>query len=267
MFLMTWRLPMSLTLLWVTAGGPVFGQRPAMPAPAGLSAAALRASRNLGGSGGSGARTSGSSVQRPQSATTGGMQSPGLAEDPPFCDADAATDMSMEGFRTAASFANGKGPCVILLFGSWTLRTRTQFNVGCLFSACLGLMLQATADILRRTERSLAPKLLQGSGAKARVCVGILHFVQMSLAYLCMLVAMTYQAELFFAVCAGLSVGHVTFGFAPGSAASVGQSARHQPCCSTEPSAAADELSGADAYKDLELRRVVRGGLAASPQE
>lgn len=262
--LVEWALHLPLTMM-LLALAPVYAQQSGSPSAVGLGEAALRASRSLrsGGSGGSGHHSDSSMPMSTVPPTNGGSsyQSPEYrVQEPAYCDAEMATDMSMTGFRTTASFANGKGPCVVLLFESWTLRTPIEFCIGCLFSACLGLAMQAMANVLRRMERHYAAKLVLERGAKERLLVGVLYFVQMSLAYACMLIAMTYQVELFFSVCAGLTAGHVIFAIQPNSSALGQNLPRHEPCCSAEPSAA-NELSG------VELRRVRAGPMATVAQE
>merc|ERR1712046_94777 len=83
-----------------------------------------------------------------------------------------------------------------------------------------------------------------------RCFLAALYFVQISVAYLCMLIAMTYQVELFISVCAGLAAGHALFGLGPGSG--IGNGSRHQPCCATETSGV-----HASDHRDVEMSQAL----------
>ena len=65
-------------------------------------------------------------------------------------------------------------------------------------------------------------------GAKDRILIAAAFTIHITLGYLLMLCAMTYQVELLFAVSAGLGLGHFVFN------ADANPSERIDPCCGDE---------------------------------
>ena len=51
------------------------------------------------------------------------------------------------------------------------------------------------------------------------LAMGFMYAVQLMFGYFCMLIAMTYQVELFVCVVVGLGLGYITFNFKPAPAA------------------------------------------------
>jgi len=116
----------------------------------------------------------------------------------------------MAGFTAVALKPRGSTECLNLLFPTWTLDSPLKMGFACVvvllaavgmqFVTHLRLMLSHCSGKARRS-RSLQHKLL-----------GVLLLgVQVVLGYLLMLVTMTYSAELFTMVCAGLLLGYVAF--------------------------------------------------------
>jgi len=133
------------------------------------------------------------------------------------------TDMYMQGFSISS---NGKGICVILLFNSWILDTKTKFILGCVGVVILGVAIEG----LLALRRSLQSRkiLLKISSFTRRVLIILLFGVNVGSGYFAMLVAMTYSVELFICMVAGLLVGHAIFN----SDAEVGESV--DPCCASQ---------------------------------
>lgn len=137
-----------------------------------------------------------------------------------FCNTGVtAITMWMTGFQ----FTNQRnGPCVALLFPEWALNSRVKFAFGCIGTFLIGV----TVGLLSRTRSNLLSKnatlskndatLFKTVGPRWEVrlkvaTVLVLFAIQMTLAYWLMLIAMTYQAELFIMVVLGLTTGHALF--------------------------------------------------------
>lgn len=129
-----------------------------------------------------------------------------------FCKG-SGVDMYMQGF---VSYLTGKyrehggsetPQCLALWFEEWELDTRSKFNwacVGCLF---LGAATEAVSWIRRNVKQ-----LLRGQPLLLEIPVMcFLYAGQLTLGYFDMLVAMTYQVELFVCVVLGLALGHGIF--------------------------------------------------------
>lgn len=112
----------------------------------------------------------------------------------------------MGGFQTHPT------DCVILLFDGWTLDSPGAFAAGVIGTFLLGLIV----ELLTWTRRHVlqpSPRL-QSSPLGLKAVMGLAFAAQTTLGYLLMLISMTYQAELFIAVVAGLSLGHLLFNVA-----------------------------------------------------
>jgi hypothetical protein len=83
-------------------------------------------------------------------------------------------------------------------------------SFGCIF---LGVFTESIGLIRRLARRALAadPALLR----LQVLPMAVLYAIQLMLGYFCMLVAMTYQVELFVCVVVGLALGHALFNFKP----------------------------------------------------
>eukprot|EP00092_Neocalanus_flemingeri_P002133 GFUD01002273.1.p1 GENE.GFUD01002273.1~~GFUD01002273.1.p1 ORF type:complete len:546 (-),score=175.52 GFUD01002273.1:534-2171(-) len=139
-----------------------------------------------------------------------------------FCNG-YGTDMYMQGFTASG---NGKDACVILLFKSWVLDTRTKFGLGCVGVILLGVAVEGMLCLRRQLQGRRI--LLRISGVTRRVSIVLLFGLNIASGYLAMLVAMTYSVELFICMVIGLVVGHAIFN----TEAAVGESV--DPCCASQ---------------------------------
>ncbi|KAF4695737.1 hypothetical protein FOZ60_003748 [Perkinsus olseni] len=132
-----------------------------------------------------------------------------------FC--TGSTAMFMDGFNWM------RGPstqCVILFTRSWVLDTAWKFALGCIGVLFLGMLVEGILWARRRYLGYIRNKW-------AHAIIGALAFgISVSIAYLAMLVVMTYSCELFLCLCAGLVIGHFVFG---NVRQRIGESA--DPCC------------------------------------
>lgn len=118
--------------------------------------------------------------------------------------------MWMSGFQILDEHTNR--PCVALLFEGWDLNTKFKFVIGCFGTFGMGLFV----EFLVYTRRQVKRRFMNGQMPKLhfRIISGgmlLLYLVQVSIGYMLMLVAMTYQVELFLMVVFGLTVGHGAF--------------------------------------------------------
>lgn len=141
------------------------------------------------------------------------------ADESIFC-TGPGTAMHMDGF-TFVSY--GESNCVILLFGSWRVGTSAAFAAAWIGVALLGILTEALTAF-RRTSVPRSDLLRRRPRARQAV-MGLLYSVQVTLGYLLMLVAMTYQVELFIAVLFGLGLGHTILNTSAPVAETV------DPCC------------------------------------
>ncbi len=118
----------------------------------------------------------------------------------PFC-TGPGTAMHMSGFEYYPA------DCVIFLFNGWVLDAPGTFVLAILGSLGLGLLTELLT-FLRREKIAKAAALRERPNAFV-VVMGSIFTVQVTLGYLLMLVAMTYQVELFVAVMLGLGGGHM----------------------------------------------------------
>lgn len=117
-----------------------------------------------------------------------------------FCVGDGVT-MYMDGFRSI--FESNSPLCVNFWMTQWTLDTKFRFGWGIVSAFVVGITVEGLVKIRRAAHDAAAPAVL----------LLFLHFCQSVLGYLAMFVAMTYQVELFLAVCLGASTGHLAFNF------------------------------------------------------
>jgi len=116
----------------------------------------------------------------------------------------SGTSMSMSGFVSQA--ISGKtAPCMLLLFGSWALDGPAKFGMACIGTFLLGILLQFVTKTRISVNRwKLSPHL-------KTITICALYTVNTTIAYLLMLIAMTYSTELFIMVLLGLSTGYALF--------------------------------------------------------
>lgn len=116
-----------------------------------------------------------------------------------------ATSMVMSGFQSVtADNAN----CIILFFRPWLLNTPLKFAMGCIGVFLLGVLIEAAIMFRRHvTNEAHFPKKWIREGA-----ITSLFALNVTLGYLAMLAAMTFNVELFISTVMGLAVGHVALG-------------------------------------------------------
>jgi copper chaperone CopZ len=139
---------------------------------------------------------------------------------PGFCDGPPV-DMSMRGFIWAGQGAD----CLMLLHSDFPLDSPVRMSAGVVITLLLGFVVEALACFRRRLVGKFG--IRRGPSLPrtwAAISIGM-YALQTALAYVLMLIAMTYQSELFIAVIAGLALGHSCFNLR----APVPESA--DPCC------------------------------------
>jgi len=137
----------------------------------------------------------------------------------PLCIPGSLTSMYMDGFHS--SLLGGTLPCVVLFTAGAVLDERWKIFVACLMVFLLGGSIEGVVVLRKKVGGVIG----LGVG-KRRVVLGGLFFVNMTLAYLAMLVAMIYSIELFISVVLGLVAGHLFW-----SNGSLSESI--EPCCVT----------------------------------
>jgi len=127
-----------------------------------------------------------------------------------FCNRQfQATVMWMTGFQTAS---DGSQPCVALLFEAWVLDSQLKFALGCLGTAAVGVLVEWIVHSRRKLQAALGTRLdTRAKQAAYKATMLGIYATQVFLGYMLMLVAMTYEAELFMMVVVGLSLGHGLF--------------------------------------------------------
>lgn len=136
-----------------------------------------------------------------------------------YCWGNGVT-MYMSGFKSLSGSHQGKTECINLFFEEWTLDNKSVFAAACIGVFFLGISIEVLV-LLRRVMFSNMPK-----SPIRDILMVILHGTNVVLSYFIMLVAMTYNVELFSMAVAGLTVGYMLFNLA--------EPPRHKtdPCCS-----------------------------------
>jgi hypothetical protein len=118
--------------------------------------------------------------------------------------------MWMAGFQALGN--DSSKPCVALLFEEWELNSKAKFALGCLGTFFLGVLVEGIVAGRRhiRAWNSRRP-LTKAQGVGLRVGMVGVYAVQVTLGYMLMLIAMTYEVELFLMVVLGLTAGHGVF--------------------------------------------------------
>ena len=129
--------------------------------------------------------------------------------------------MSMAGFLWG-----GHTECILLLFRSLPLDSPIRFYLGIAATVVLGVLVELLSCVRRRLQR--ARLFARRWPHTWRLGTLTLFAAQTALAYGLMLIAMTYEGELFVAVILGLAIGHGAFNLN----APIGASA--DPCCTSE---------------------------------
>jgi len=108
-----------------------------------------------------------------------------------------STSMYMQGFEWEGS------TCVVYLFKSWVLTTRSLFIVACLLTIVFGI----AVEMIIKQRRIQVEKI---SDAKKKLALSAFFYaIQITMGYLIMLVVMTYSGPLNICVVIGLVLGHV----------------------------------------------------------
>ena len=136
-----------------------------------------------------------------------------------YCWGDGVT-MYMSGFQSLASSKDGATECLNLFFEEWTLDNDSRFAVACFGIFFLGLIIELLVLCRRLLFERYSKSFWRDVG------MVILHGVNVVLSYFIMLVAMTYNVELFSMAVTGLTVGYMFFNLT--------EPPRHttDPCCS-----------------------------------
>ncbi|KAG5185579.1 hypothetical protein JKP88DRAFT_180232 [Tribonema minus] len=154
----------------------------------------------------------------PDCGASGAASSQGGAPDMPavtstssFCNTVLSpTTMWMTGFQFMAGHAGS--PCVVYLFPGWVLNSAVKFGIACVGSFLMGIAAAALTSVRLLLNRQFVPqqKGKQRLWALAGYALQLVVLaVQLTLGYWCMLVAMTYQAELFIMIVLGLAFGQL----------------------------------------------------------
>ena len=99
--------------------------------------------------------------------------------------------------------------CVLLWLRGWTLDTRTKYLMGLVLIFCMGLANEWLSQYRRRYQGHTTD---EGPSVQTKNMIqSALYGLQMVVAYLMMLVVMTYEPFLFAALVLGLTVGHYLF--------------------------------------------------------
>ena len=122
-----------------------------------------------------------------------------------FCVGDGTT-MFMSGFVSYATATSDDEPeCVKLWFDSWVLDNRSKYVISCVGIFLVSMLMQAVPLLRKYLKHKVRD-------ARKRNFLTVLLFgIDSTVAYLIMLVTMTYSAELFSMVIAGLTVGFIIF--------------------------------------------------------
>ncbi|KAL1519440.1 hypothetical protein AB1Y20_022962 [Prymnesium parvum] len=129
-------------------------------------------------------------------------------------------DMEMTGFQWSEW---PDGECVIFLLSQFSLDSPIKFRVAFFVTILIGIANEALIAIRR------GPCSFDKAGRRSRavgtIVTVLLFALQSIIAYILMLIAMTYQLQLFLAVITGLAIGHALFNVAYPVSASA------DPCC------------------------------------
>ena len=191
-----------------------------------------------------------------------GMQMDNDDTDELYC-SGSGVSMYMAGFVWGEESNDGKFACLNMWFRNWTLDTKEKFYWAIAGTAALGIVLELSVKL--RRDAAVAEQAAIAAAADVdrfstklawnglRLLLMILHS---SFAYLLMITAMTYRAELFIAAVAGLGLGHALFNLnAPMEPVVTDSSACHPtstPAPATKSSTSTLELSSAEAAEEGE---------------
>mmetsp|Transcript_1659 Transcript_1659/g.2921 ORF Transcript_1659/g.2921 Transcript_1659/m.2921 type:complete len:790 (+) Transcript_1659:117-2486(+) len=147
-----------------------------------------------------------------------------------YCWGNGVT-MYMNGFKSISGSHQGKTECINLFFEEWTLDNKSFFAAACIGVFFLGMFIELLVLLRRRVFNEMSSSLLRN------LIMVLLHGTNVVLSYFIMLVAMTYNVELFCMAVSGLTVGFTMFNIA--------EPPRHttDPCCSLGHEGAEENVS------------------------
>lgn len=144
---------------------------------------------------------------------------PEVAPEKGYCQGTGTT-MFMDGFAGIGSSPGGETLCINFLFQTWTLNTRVKFAFACIGTLLAGILVQfiakARVDV---TRAKWSNKLVK------KAVLVFLFMSHITFGYFLMLLAMTYNVELFCMVCVGLTIGYAVFNIDETPAVA------GEPCC------------------------------------
>ena len=117
------------------------------------------------------------------------------------------TDMHMTGFLSLFDDVRQHSPCLVIFLNSWKLDSGAKFALAVVGAILAGIVCEGILK-LRTVGQQRLPKDRPALSSIARILLYLLH---RTVGYLAMLLAMTYQTEIFFAVLVGLSIGYAIF--------------------------------------------------------
>lgn len=149
-------------------------------------------------------------VPKPASGSTGTKE---------YCQG-TGTVMYMDGFAGIGTSTDGNTLCINYLFQTWTLDTKLKCAFACIGTLLVGILVQFISKA-----RGFLSRGKWSSDPLRKFTLALLFLGQVTLGYFLMLLAMTYNVELFCMVCVGLTLGFVFFHLDEASSEVV------DPCC------------------------------------
>jgi hypothetical protein len=118
------------------------------------------------------------------------------------------TTMYMDGFQSIASQDKGETACINLLFPDWQIQSDSDLAI-----ACIGVFLFAIFSEFIKASRKKIVAYVRISRFRhlTNPVLFLYHGMQVIFGYFLMLIAMTYNVELFSCLVVGLSVGYAIF--------------------------------------------------------
>jgi hypothetical protein len=181
-------------------------------------------------------------LQCPHSDSSGSTGTTGSYMLNDFC-LGPGISMAMNGFETTSKSTAAETECVIFLFPTWVLDSSVKFAFACIGTFLTGVLIHALSKL--RADIIKIPLFSTTSFPIKRGLLVIVYGLQITLSYLIMLVAMTYNTELFIMVVLGLTCGYALFSpdfhvNSNNAKYMVIPSASSDPCCPQEESYSVD---------------------------
>ena len=140
----------------------------------------------------------------------------------PFC--SGRTSMYMDGFNWNNSV------CVVYLFPSWVLNTRGKAIAAAFWTLIMGIVV----EFLISARKVVTTKAKAHGPIQGLIVSTLLYGLQLTLAYLLMLVVMTYSGPLFISAILGLMMGHSAVHFRNRAQYSADALEGVTPCCQND---------------------------------